>query len=382
MAGRAKRPSAKGLHDWYATHCRGKKTPPPPRRIPMSEVMQHNTSDSFWMVLKGAVYDITEFQHYHPGGIDIMLPAAGEDGTALFQQYHKWVNAESLLEAVMLGYVIADAEPKLATNLESSMASMAVGESQDVGPAKAPGDGPVLVPTKFTDFRVQKRVSLTADTVLLRLQAPTTGPLHVPVCGHVHIAATDEDGRRTHRPYSPIAVGEGWMEVLVKKYPGGVVSSYLHALDPGDVLQCRGPFAPPFVFSADQYRHIAILAAGTGITPFISLMNAALRQSPTCRVTLVACSRTEKDILLSQYLAQIMADHPKRFKVHHVISQPETPNELMARGRLDARHLLAFLPPPAADVHVLVCGPPAFNMHGRRLALDAGHAPQAITCLA
>ena len=39
----------------------------------MSEVMQHNTPDSFWMVLKGAVYDITEFQHYHPGGAQSRL---------------------------------------------------------------------------------------------------------------------------------------------------------------------------------------------------------------------------------------------------------------------------------------------------------------------
>jgi cytochrome-b5 reductase len=55
------------------------------------------------MALQGRVYNIGPYLKFHPGGVSILLKAAGTDGTALFQKFHPWVNAHALLEKCYLG---------------------------------------------------------------------------------------------------------------------------------------------------------------------------------------------------------------------------------------------------------------------------------------
>ena len=50
----------------------------------MEELSRHNTSDDCWIALEGFIYDISAYLEYHPGGIDILLEAAGTDVTSLF----------------------------------------------------------------------------------------------------------------------------------------------------------------------------------------------------------------------------------------------------------------------------------------------------------
>lgn len=69
----------------------------------MAEVKQHNTAEDAWMVLGGRVYNITPYLNFHPGGADILVKAAGRDGSALFKRYHPWVNAHGLVGACYLG---------------------------------------------------------------------------------------------------------------------------------------------------------------------------------------------------------------------------------------------------------------------------------------
>lgn len=57
------------------------------------------------------VYDITPYLNFHPGGRDILLKAAGKDGTALFMKYHPWVNIAALMEKCLLGSLGEAAPP-------------------------------------------------------------------------------------------------------------------------------------------------------------------------------------------------------------------------------------------------------------------------------
>lgn len=68
------------------------------RRIPPQEVAEHDSIHDAWMILKGKVYNITPYLHYHPGGINIFKSVLGKDGTSLFDKYHQWVNID--------GYVV------------------------------------------------------------------------------------------------------------------------------------------------------------------------------------------------------------------------------------------------------------------------------------
>lgn len=109
---RAKVPFEKGYSqmDWLKltqTHpdLAGLKGQSNRRLISLEEVKKHKTGDCIWTVLKGRVYNIAPYMKFHPGGVDMLMKAAGKDCTALFNKYHAWVNAEFLLEKCLVGFL-------------------------------------------------------------------------------------------------------------------------------------------------------------------------------------------------------------------------------------------------------------------------------------
>ena len=60
-----------------------------------------------WIAFKGMVYNCTPYMEYHPGGGDELMKSAGEDGTELFHQVHRWVNLERILSPCLIGpYIV------------------------------------------------------------------------------------------------------------------------------------------------------------------------------------------------------------------------------------------------------------------------------------
>ena len=51
----------------------------------------------------GKVYNVTRYMRFHPGGVDYLMQGAGKDATRLFNKYHKWVNAEFMLQRCLVG---------------------------------------------------------------------------------------------------------------------------------------------------------------------------------------------------------------------------------------------------------------------------------------
>ncbi|KNC47614.1 cytochrome b5 [Thecamonas trahens ATCC 50062] len=68
----------------------------------LAEVKQHNTEDSLWMVIRGLVYDLTEYLDEHPGG-DIMLEGAGLDATEMFDDVGHSDEAAEELAKYLIG---------------------------------------------------------------------------------------------------------------------------------------------------------------------------------------------------------------------------------------------------------------------------------------
>ncbi len=87
------------LHDWkrllLSTNDLAQRKGQPLRRIPMSEIKQHNTVHDGWIALHGKVYNIGPYLHYHPGGVEIFNSCLGGDASVLFDKYHRWVNIQS-----------------------------------------------------------------------------------------------------------------------------------------------------------------------------------------------------------------------------------------------------------------------------------------------
>jgi cytochrome-b5 reductase len=79
---------------------------PPRKDISLEEFKCHKSPDDAWTVLRGKVYQLSAYTPYHPGG-DVMLKAAGKDGTALFDKFHPWVNVEALMSKCLVGHLLS-----------------------------------------------------------------------------------------------------------------------------------------------------------------------------------------------------------------------------------------------------------------------------------
>lgn len=70
----------------------------------------HSKKSDCWTVIDGKVYDITNYVKSHPGG-NVILRAAGKDGTALFNKTHPWVS-ENLYRQYRIGLLSKNPKPK------------------------------------------------------------------------------------------------------------------------------------------------------------------------------------------------------------------------------------------------------------------------------
>ncbi|XP_063862172.1 cytochrome b5 reductase 4-like [Scylla paramamosain] len=69
------------------------------------ELAKHSKRNDAWMALKGKVYNVTPYMEFHPGGEEELMRGAGQDATHLFNEVHKWVNFEGMLQKCLVGTV-------------------------------------------------------------------------------------------------------------------------------------------------------------------------------------------------------------------------------------------------------------------------------------
>jgi ring-1,2-phenylacetyl-CoA epoxidase subunit PaaE len=191
---------------------------------------------------------------------------------------------------------------------------------------------------------------------------------------HVTIVR-DEDGEQVRRSYSIcVPARSGELAVGVRHLPGGRFSGHVaHGLRAGDaldVLPPAGRFGP--VIDAAARRHHAFVAAGSGITPVLSIVATVLAEEPGSRCTVLYGNRRTDTIMFLEELEDLKNRHPARLQVVHVLSREPQPVPLL-EGRLDEERLGALLdallPPQSVDEWYL-CGP--FGMvSGARALLRA-----------
>lgn len=162
------------------------------------------------------------------------------------------------------------------------------------------------------------------------------------------------------RPYTPISDEEsvGYIDLLVKKYPNGPMSTHLHDMVPGQRLDIKGPL-PKYAWAPNKHNHIALVAGGTGITPMYQLIRTIFNNpEDKTKVTLVFGNVSEDDILLKNELAHLENTFPQRFRAFYILDNP--PKQWTgAKGYINKELLKTVLPEPKAEnIKVFVCGPP------------------------
>ncbi|CAO3628270.1 unnamed protein product [Cunninghamella blakesleeana] len=94
--------------DWAKLKSSGKDLRGVPQlgRYTLEDIKKHSTKEDAWTALHGKVYNITPYIDFHPGGVKDLIRIAGRDGTKLFMLTHQWVNAEFMLDACLVGFLI------------------------------------------------------------------------------------------------------------------------------------------------------------------------------------------------------------------------------------------------------------------------------------
>ena len=185
-----------------------------------------------------------------------------------------------------------------------------------------------------------------------------------------------DDEKPTIRPYTPVSdegmcrrnfyilavdifIGSvGYLDLLIKKYPGGPMSTHLHDLQPGEMLSFKGPI-PKYPLTPNKHNHVALIAGGTGITPMHQLCRAIFSNpEDKTKVTLVFGNVKEEDILLKKEFDELENRYPQRFRAFYVLDQPPETWQ-GGKGFITKDLLKTVLPEPKEEnVQVFVCGPP------------------------
>lgn len=193
----------------------------------------------------------------------------------------------------------------------------------------------------------------------------------------------DIDGEDVRRNYSICAApNDGPLRVAIKQVEGGRFSGWaLNTLKPGGTIEAmapRGHFT--WTFEANAQRHYLAFAAGSGITPILSLIKAGLAVEEMSRFTLLYGNRNSASIMFLEELAALKDRYIGRLQTHHFLTAEFDDVELF-NGRLDeariAEVLAALVDPKAVDV-AFICGPSAMMDAAERAMLDAGLAPDHI----
>lgn len=189
------------------------------------------------------------------------------------------------------------------------------------------------------------------------------------------------DGDELRRSYSICSPVQDYdrrstVRVAVKRVEGGRFSTWLHAQAPTlremDVLPPEGRFTAPL--APTQRKHYLGIAAGSGITPLLSIIATTLAAEPESRFTLIYGNRSVASILFCDELEDLKDRYLGRLTLHHVLSRQHQEIELF-NGRITGAKLTQFLNallPPAQIDTAFICGPAGMLEEAERTLLQAG----------
>ncbi len=191
------------------------------------------------------------------------------------------------------------------------------------------------------------------------------------------------DGEEVRRSYS-ICSGpdDGELRIAVKRVDGGAFSSWAsEELKHGDALDVMTPTGRFGVAPAPDHARIHVgFAAGSGITPILSIAKGVLAREPNSRFFLFYGNRTTTGMLFREALEELKDRFIDRLSVFHVISGEEQDIPIL-HGRLDGekvRVLLRSLVPAATVDHVFICGPTGMSDEIETTCRDIGIAEERI----
>ncbi|XP_054413794.2 cytochrome b5 reductase 4 isoform X6 [Pongo abelii] len=231
---------------------------------------------------------------------------------------------------------------------------------------------------------------VTHDTRLFCLMLPPSTHLQVPIGQHVYLKLS-VTGTEIVKPYTPVSgsllaefkepvlPNNKYIYFLIKIYPTGLFTSELDRLQIGDFVSVSSPEGNFKISKFQELEELFLLAAGTGFTPMVKILNYALTDIPSLRkVKLMFFNKTEDDIIWRSQLEKL-AFKDKRLDVEFVLSAP-TSEWNGKQGHISPALLSEFLKRnlDKSKVLVCICGPVPFTEQGVRLLHDLNFSKNEI----
>jgi ring-1,2-phenylacetyl-CoA epoxidase subunit PaaE len=213
---------------------------------------------------------------------------------------------------------------------------------------------------EFYPLRVARVDPLTADAAAITFSVPDrlAGRFGFRP-GQSLTVRRQVGGREERRSYSICAPAGRQVRIGVREVAGGAVSGWLvRDVRPGDVVEALVP-SGNFTPDLRQGGEHMLIAAGSGITPVLSIAASLLQARDDTTVTLVYGNRRSDTVMFADDVADLKDAYPTRMRLVHVLSREPQEVDLFT-GRLDAaklRDLLTVLVPVSSVGHWWLCGP-------------------------
>lgn len=237
---------------------------------------------------------------------------------------------------------------------------------------------------KFHTVHISSIRSLTDDSAEISLQIPADLVASFNYSAGQYLTFKAQiNGEEIRRSYSLCSAPfEGAYQVGIKRVNQGVFSNYaLDQLNVGDSIDVMPP-AGNFKYQTNPTakKNIVLFAAGSGITPILSITKAILHEEPNSSVTLFYGNKGFSKVMFAEELEQLKNNYLTRFRLFHIFSQ-ESQGIPIQKGRIDHDRLLAlhraFLSHETID-SVYVCGPEEMILSVKSFFEDKGLAANQI----
>ena len=177
----------------------------------------------------------------------------------------------------------------------------------------------------FHPLRVAAVDRLTEDSVAITFDVPEELREEFRFNAGQHLSVQlpclGDDVRRNYSICTPATGGP--LRIGVKRIPDGVFSGYAaEQLQPGDVLDVMTPSGTfSTALDADTAKRYVAVAAGSGITPVLSILATALEVEPLSTAALIYVNRRTSTIMFLEELEDLKNRFPDRFQLIHVLGQ-------------------------------------------------------------
>lgn len=235
--------------------------------------------------------------------------------------------------------------------------------------------------SKFYPLTVARVANETRDAIVVTFAVPPelkeafryVQGQHLTLRAHIH----GEDVRRSYSICS--AVQDERLRVAIKRTPGGVFSTWandtLKAGDTLDVMPPMGHFNVPL--APENRKHYLAFAAGSGITPVLSILKTTLLTEPHSRFTLFYGNRASSSVIFRDELGDLKDTWLERLNLVYIMSREQQDVELF-NGRITEAKcgelLRRWVPLDDVDT-AFICGPEEM-MHGVSRALQEQGLPK------